>query len=95
MQSPQPDASLASHFFWISLPVILSLGAGQLLSYFANKRRGEEKDKKREQEERDKETRFATLLENYNLHAHNEWRNEESTGPLHAENIRFPRPRSL
>jgi hypothetical protein len=94
VQIPSPPDSAAMHFFWIALPVILTLGAGQVLTYFANKHRGDEKDKKHFQEERDKEQKFETLLENFNLHAHNEWRNEDSTGPLHAENIRFPKSSS-
>ena len=62
--------------------------------FLANKRRGEEKDRKREQSEREKEIRFEETLDNYNLHAHNEWRHDASIGPLHAENIRFPRRRN-
>ena len=93
MQIPPPPDSATTHFFWIALPVILTTATGQVLAYIANKRRGEEKDKIREQSEREKEIRFEETLESYNLHAHGEWRNENSVGPLHAENIRFPRRR--
>jgi hypothetical protein len=94
LQIPPPPDSATTHFFWIALPVIMTTTAGQVLAYLANKRRGDEKDIERQRAEARKEDRFAVLLENYNLHAHNEWKHEESTGALHAENIRFPRSRS-
>jgi hypothetical protein len=93
VQIPSPE-SFQSHLLSIALPVILTTAAGQILAYMANKRRGDEKDIERQKAEATKEDRFAVLLENYNLHAHNEWKNDESTGALHAENIRFPRSRS-
>jgi len=62
--------------------VILTLGTSQWLVYLANKKRGQEKD-----------NRLATLLENYRLHDHGEWKDENSEGALHAENMRFPRER--
>lgn len=93
MQIPPPPDSATTHFFWIALPVMLTTAAGQVLAYLANKRRGEEKDRKQQEIDREKEIRFEETLDNYNLHAHGEWRHDESTGPLHAENIRFPRRR--
>jgi len=76
---PLPDHA-ASNFFWIALPTILTLGASQWLVLLANRKRGREKD-----------NRLAVLLDNYRLHEHGEWKDENSKGPLNAENMRFPR----
>jgi hypothetical protein len=90
LQIQQPE-NVSAHFFWIALPIILSLGAGQLATYFANARKGMKKDLERKQAELEKDNRLAIMLENYRLHDHGEWKDEQSEGPLHAENIRFPR----
>jgi hypothetical protein len=86
VQIPPPPDSAATHFFWIAVPVILSTAAGQIITFLANKARGDEKDRKRAIEEAEKEERAAVLLANYPLHQHT-----ESRGQLRAENIRFPR----
>ena len=92
MQIPKAeDQNVAWHFFWIVLPVVLSVLAGQFFSYQASKRRGEKKDKARMEQQDLKDDRLAMLLEQYRLHDHSEWKHDSSTGPLHAENIRYPR----
>jgi hypothetical protein len=87
----QPTENVAAHFFWIALPIILTLGAGQIAAYLANTRRGKKKDIERREQELQKENKLATLFENFPLHDHGEWKDENSEGPLHAENMRFPR----
>jgi hypothetical protein len=74
LQIPPPE-SFQSHLLFVALPVILATAAGQMLSYFANRKRGKDKD-----------NRLAMLLEEYRLHEH-----EENAGALQAENIRYPR----
>lgn len=83
-QLPQAE-NFVNHFFWIALPVILTTITGQLVSYFANKRRGDEKDRKRAIAEAAKEARQAVILENFGLHRH-----DEEDGPLYAHGITFP-----
>lgn len=85
MQTPQPE-NVAAHFFWIALPIILATLAGQWASYRASRKRGEAKDKERGSEQLLKDNRLAILLDNYRLHDH-----PEKSGPLHAENVRYPR----
>lgn len=86
MQIPPPPDSVAAHFFWIALPVILTTAAGQLIAYISNKRRGEKKDRERAIKEAEKEERAEVLLANFPLHLHPEQR-----GPLRVENIRYPK----
>lgn len=90
MQIPPPPDSATTHFFWIALPVMLTTASGQVLAYVANKRRGDEKDKKQRALEAARDERFGVLLEQYPLHWHGECRNGDSEGPLNAENVRFP-----
>lgn len=80
MQIPPPPDAVASHFFWIALPVIITTAIGQWLIWRENKRRGQAKD-----------AEFKTLLKEYPLHEHTEWKDPESSGPLRTENIRFPK----
>lgn len=70
-----PPESLEAHFLSISLPIILSWGGVELSRWL--------RDRKREKRGA---SELGFLLKNFQLHYHT-----EPDGPLHAENIRYPR----
>lgn len=89
-QTVTPPENVGAHFFWIALPVMMSTALGQFIIWLTSKRRGEKKDRERAELEAKKEERAAVLLENFPIHAHGEYKDENSKGPLRVENMRFP-----
>ncbi len=86
IQSVDENQNILWHFFWIVLPVMLTVMGSQWLSQRANRKRGEEKDRKRFLMDLEKDNRLAILLENYRLHEH-----VEKDATLHSDGIRYPR----
>ena len=78
---PQAE-SLLGHFLTIALPIILAF----LLKEWSSTRREKKRAARLVQEKLLQDSELTTLLRNYRLHDHT-----EQSGPLSAEQIRYPR----